>query len=657
MDRIQNATVAGSIISGKKTGRNPARAAKRPAVSDNKSIKIEEPVDRVATTRQERITVSMDEGLLNLSDAAALTSMAMMGATIGAAVAVSTMMGHIPTAIAVGAGALGGYVLNRTGLDIKIGRALKKGANVAMTPFAMLANGVKKGVKKIFSIFKNDKSKEKAPAGNASIKENGNRWQDNSQKAVVKGKTNHGGADGKITGEDAANASASLIKGTRSMPNILYPSIRGANAAEKAMIMETLDKLPLSDVASCGSVTVNPNLAQDYSASGMAKDLLFTRTIDLDKGYAAIDGFNKEVLIHEIGHTSDFSHLPGPFLGRSTQPPFGKEPFVFDNSIDVPGEAPYSATNRWEDYAQSYQMYHTRPDELKAQTPEKFEAMKQVHKGSLYDKVLDKTGIRKLGKNISQLIDKVPHLRTTLSLLGSFIGPLTIRTASEKLTGGIKENDPVKRFEGKMDFAQGVAYSSRYLSPLGIALTGAKWLLGRRVKKGKMSIEKAEKIAGTFMASMAGPLGMITLAASREMLAPENKIKAGKGERKKFKYTEKSAKDFTKKEKMKQMKLKYYDKIDSKTGKKVKSEDLKLTWDDKKFMAKVATGAAVTGAAGTVGGYVAGAAVGATVGALIGGPLGAAVLGFLGKIGGSMVASYYSAKGGAKLAKMIGKKD
>ncbi len=584
--------------------------------------------DMAETTREERLRVFFDRTVLSVCDHAGMGSMALTGALTGVALGFSTMAGNIPVAIAGGIGAGAGILLFKTGWDKSLGRAAAKTISTVLSPVAWTARKIRQGFKKIIRSEKNQN-----PAGSVT----------------------------SPTGEDLSEGLLNTGKVIRGGPKVIYPQISTTTAAEKAMIMETLDSLPLKDVTSADFVSIDPNLAKNYQASGMAKDLLFARTIDLDKGYAAINGFNREVLIHEVGHTSDFSKAPGPFLGRSLTPPFGTKPHIFDPSIDVPGELPYSATNRWEDYAQTYQFYNNNYDELARQTPVKLEAMEKIQQPTLVDKAVDRTGIRKFGKKLSEIIGRVPGLRVALNLAGSLIGPITLRTGTEKLKQGIIQGDQEKRFLGKMEAAQGIAYSSRFLSPLGLGLTGARWFLSRRVKKGKMSIEKAEKVAGTFLSAMAGPLGMISLAAYREMAKTKSSgvektsdmsQKAGE----QLEYKEAKPRDFKEKLSYHLINLKPVEvTARAPDGTTRQLGRASLTRDEKKQVTKIAAGSFTAGAAGTAGGYFLGGLGGAALGMIIAGPPGAVTFGFLGKAVASMFGAYQGGKYGARLANYLWK--
>jgi len=621
-----------------------------------------EPVDTSETTRQERIKMFIDKAGMNTFEFVEMGTAAFIGEIVGSGIAFSAIGGILPVAIGGGIGAGLGLLCHHMGWDKTIGRAVQTGMGYALTPFVLAGRAVKNGVGRLIDALKPSKKKKKV--GKAGKVESG--------KAVSVGKGGKKLADssgGIIAGEGAARAVegekekdikkgilstigkgfGTVAKTLRAIPKFVYPSIRNATAAEEAMVMETLDTLPLKTVTSTNTITINPNLAEEMSASGLAQDLIFDKPIQLDKGYAAVEGFNKEVLIHELGHTRDFSEIPVPYLGESTTGPWGKPPYVFDPHIDVPGEPTYASTNQWEDFAQSHQFYHTKPEQLKATSLEKFEAMEKLHEPTLYDKIMDRSGIRELGKKVAKLIDKVPHLRTALNVIGTIMGPVEMKIGADKLQDGIKEANLTKKYEGKMHLAQGIAFSSKVLAPVGLGIALSRFIADRKIKKGKWTIEQAEGFANKVVAGMTGPLGMIYLASTNEMLKDSDGKYVDN-----FKYEQRKPEGI--KEKIAEgVGIRHFTAREAKTGRELDTDEAKLTKEDKIFMAKVGGGSILGGIAGTVAGYMGGTAAGAALGGLIGGPFGALLGALIGKVAGTMFLSYQGAKVGAKIGKLFDK--
>jgi len=663
MDKIgsQNALAGSGIPTRQKTEIKP----KEKEVGAKAEVGSKQPVDTVETTRQERIRIFMDKSSMNVTEFTELATAAFIGEVVGSAVAFSIAVAFMPAIIGGGIGALGGVILHRKGWDKKVFKAVGTGIGYTLLPFVLAAKGIKKGVGKLIDLLKPSKKKDEkgvasgAGSGKGAVTADGTGGTvkgDSSGEGIVAGK---GAA--KATGEEEEKETKKGIlstisrgfgtaaKALKAIPKFLYPSIRNATAVEEAMITETLDSLPLRTVTTTNSITINPNLANELDAMGAARDIIFDKPIELDRGYAAIEELNRGTLIHELGHTRDFSEVAVPYVSRSSFKPFGKPPFVFDSGLDTPGDIPYSAFSAQEDFAQSHKMYQMNPEELKAACPEKYEVMRRLHEPNLYDKIMDRSGIRKLGKKLSKTIDKVPHLRTALSVIGKIMGPIEMNIGGDKIEQGIKDADLTKKYQGKMAMAQGIAFTSKVLAPVGLGITLAKLIVDRKLKKGKWSIKDANNFANKALAAITGPIGMIYVAAMNEMLkTPEGQ------EHDDFKYHERKPEGF--KEKLaKQFNIRQFDAEEVDTGRILPTEEAKLTTGDRIFMAKVGGGAVLGGVAGTAAGYMGGAVAGAAVGGLIGGPFGALLGGFIGKVAGTMFLSYQGAKAGAKLGRLLDK--
>ncbi|MCE1248839.1 MAG: hypothetical protein LWY06_19545 [Firmicutes bacterium] len=619
------------------------------------------PGDSVKLTRQDRIQIDMDKGMLNLTEYVEVGSALFTGQIVGAAVAMAAVGGTIPLAVGAVAGGLAGAIAHYTDLDRKIGPAFQKTMGLAMLPFYLAAKAVKKGVSLAIDAVKPSKTKE-ADAGNSG------KASASGEKKEAKGtgSISDPHSDGGILAEETAVKEASgkedekirksivstitsglgtAAKALRSIPKFLYPSIKNATPQEAKVIMDTLDSLPMKDVVSTSTITVNPNLAKELHASGLARPLMFDNPLELDRGEFSNPAFGKEVLIHELGHARDFSEVPIPGVGKSFFKPWGKEPYVFDPMIDVQGEPPYAATNHFEDFAQSHQFYHTKPEQLKAVSAEKFADMEKLHEPGLYDKLIDRSGVREAGKKLSEAIDQVPYLRQTLNVAGTVMGPVAMNVGANAYEDGLKEADKLKKYEGKMELAQGISLSAKVTAPYALGLSVAKMVINHKLKKGNWSVEKADEFASKALAAAGGPVGMIYLAATSEML------KSGTKEAPRdFAYTER--KPETLKEKILRN-VESYDVHLADTKQPIKEEDTKLTTDDKIFIAKTGGGALALGIAGTMAGWTYGGAAGAAIGGLAGGPIGALVGGLIGSVAGTMTLSYQGAKLGAKIGKAL----
>jgi len=629
---------------------------------------LKDPVDSVETTRQERIQMFMDRSVMNISEFVELGTAGFVGQIVGSAVAFATIGGVLPVAIGGGIGVAGGLLLHHLGWDKKVFKGVKTAIGVTLIPFVLAAKGMKKGIGKLIDLLKPSKKKEDKQASGSGKAVSGDAKSASGTGGTVvrdagtgEGLIAEKGAAKTVKQEEEKDIKRGILstigkgfgtaaKALRAIPKFIYPSIQNATAAEEALITETLDSLPLKTVTSTSTITIDPNLAKDMGAAGMARDLFFDRPIVLDRGHMAMEAMdlNKGVIIHELGHTADYASTPIPRVGRSSFAPFGEGPYVFDPTIDTPGDL-YASTNHWEDFAQSEKFYQLDPEKLKATSMEKFEALEKFHEPGLKDKIMDRPSIRELGKKISKAIDKVPHLRTTLSVIGKIMGPIEMNIGADKIEHGIKEADLTKKYQGKMAMAQGIAFSSKVLAPIGLGITIAKLIVDRKLKKGKWSIKQANEFSNKALATITGPLGMIYHAAAKEMLkTPEGQ------EHDDFTYQERKSEGL--KEKITgQFGIRQFTAQEVDSKRKLPTEEANLTKDDKIFMAKVGGGAVLGGVAGTVAGFMGGAFVGAAVGGLIGGPFGSLLGGLIGKVAGTMFLSYKGAKAGAKLGRLLDK--
>lgn len=661
MDNINSHLKPVGIISYSVKKPATAKAKKTESSKIEKDVIPVDTADTAETTRQERIKIFIDKAGMNVYEFVEMGTSAFIGNVVGSAVAFAVIGGILPVAISGGIGAGAGLLLHKYGWDKKIGKAIGTGMGYALTPFVLAGRAVKNGAGRLIDAVRPSKKENVAKAEKGESRTKGTIEKDDmkairSESEIMAEK----GAAKAVEGEKekdikkgilstAGKGVGTVAKTLRAIPKFIYPSIQNATPVEEAMIMGTLDTLPLRTVTSTNTITINPTLADDMSAAGLARELLFDKPIDLDKGHVAIKGFNDELLIHELGHTRDFSEVPIPLVGTSSKGPWGKGPYVFDPTLDAPGEPTYASTNHWEDFAQSHKFYHRNPDQLKATSMEKFEAMDKLHEPTLYDNVMDRSGIREFGKKVSKVIDKVPHLRTAFNAIGTIMGPIEMKIGADKLQDGIKEADLTKKYEGKMYLAQGIAFSSKVLAPVGLGIAISKFVVDRKLKKGKWTIKQADNFASKAAAGITGPLGMVCLAITEEMLkTPEGQDFDN------FKYQEKKPEGF-KGKLIQGIGIRQFNVQEVDTKRKLDTDEANLTKGDKIFMAKVGGGGIVGGVAGTIAGYTGGAIAGATIGGLIGGPFGALLGGLLGKVSGTMFMSYQGSKAGAKLGRLLDK--
>jgi hypothetical protein len=557
------------------------------------------PRDSRAEGRPERIRTALRKVALNVVENQRALGTVLAGEIVGIALGYTLIGGPLATAAAGAAGAAAATLLDR----LELGRRLRQAAERAAQEASAPGTGG-------------------APSGAAAL----------SASALPR------------AGKAGSTALAAALGAFRAAPNILYPSIVGATAAERAVILDALDRLPLRDVASVSRIAVHPTLEASTGAAGVTQNLIWGHVIQVGRESLAEPGWNTHVVVHETGHSVDLSGSSLPvfsghsgILGLPGRGPWGKPPYVVDE-WDSPQE-PYAATNHFEDFAQSYTWHRLRPQDLARVAPEKARALAEIDRPTLYDAAFERPGVRRFGREAAEALDRVPGLRTTLQVAAAILGPLTLRSGAVKLRQGLLEDDRQARTEGLFRTARGLAYTTRLLAPLGLLTLLGEGLVGRLAASGVISASTAEKIAAGTLAAVAGPPGMIAYAACTEMLRTGKGVSSNDVPRP-LRETTASGREGLKQ---------WYRTYEPASG--VRGQD-SLTRQDKVFMAAVGAGALLGGAAGTYAGWSLGAAAGGALGAALGGPLGAGIGRVLGGWGGSLAGSYAGARAGARAGRL-----
>lgn len=506
-------------------------------------------------------------------------------------------------------------------------------------------------------------------------------WLENRRKGVeVESAAQYaGGAEAKATpkfsGTDAALAAGTALS---AMPRVLYPTISGATAAEKQMIQEALDALPLKDATSVATIDVVNGL-QDQGVAGVAHSVFTHSRILLDRAEMAIGGWNKEVVTHEVGHTVDMREGLGPIMSASSRGGFGKPPFVSD----------YATTNRMEDFAESYVRYRNDPEALRRFADSKHEVIDRITQPSLGERLVDRPEVREASKNVSDAIGKVPHLRTALELAVGLLGPVQVHRGAEQLEKGFAEGDDNKKFQGKLTLAQGALLMIPGAAPMALGAAAAHLLLSGQVQHG-MDPARANDLASKVLAVSLGPVGMIGSAVAGELERAGVDLDKASFQPGEFQ-AKKTGDSFLKGLLWTvggmgagsvigaavgtafaglpgaligsqwghiggaALGLSGYGVARALQSRKEGGthEAMDLTRGDIGFLAKIGGGAVVGGAAGAVAGSLAGQFAGAAVGAAIAGPTGAAVGATVGRYAGMLGGSYALGKGGAALGRKL----
>lgn len=318
-------------------------------------------------------------------------------------------------------------------------------------------------------------------------------------------------------GERAPDAPLLAVGGAaRAVSNIAFPTVSAAQASDVAVIQSALDALPLSAVTSVSRIETVQGL-EGIGASGIALPQGFRNAIALDPNALVDAEFGRTTTIHEIGHTVDFSQGIGPEGAASLFGPYGKGPFWVDPRLDLPNEAPYAATNRLEDFAQTHLAYHTEPDKLQALLPEKFAHVDAMYGPSVTGQVLDRPAVREVGQQIGEMTGRVPGARGVLDLAAAVVAPLALHGGAARLERGLVDDDADARFAGKMRLAQAFSYLFKAAAPIGLAASIAHGIYRSRVASGRLSAQDAERHADGWLTLTAGPVGAAGLAVARQV--------------------------------------------------------------------------------------------------------------------------------------------
>lgn len=453
--------------------------------------------------------------------------------------------------------------------------------------------------------------------------------------------------------KDAALSAAGAIQ---ALPHFAYPDIVAATPAEKAAVIDALDRLPLSDVTSVSTFTVYDGLnqANHMNIAGVTPPLGSQTRIILDRESINDSWFSRELVTHEVGHSHDYS---GWFTSWHHPFVFGHAPFVSD----------YARTNHLEDFAETHTWYHLRPDELRAQFPEKYHLMDASEHRDGMQMLLDRPAIREAGKTVANTLGMVPYLRMGIDLAGAMLGPLRIARGCGLMEQG-------QSAAGKTNLASGLLLAIPGCAPLslvpafaGIAMQG-------------MSPKAADKMATGMLTAACGPVGMIAMATGNELrrtgIDPHHTVPGGPQTQDTAPAALHAVLATVGGSAVGSLigmllggptaagaGMSWGRWIGAATGAaaytaihmarqarhRAAPSPLDLTREDKKLLTGVIGGAAVAGIGGAIGGGYLGSAAGTALGAALGGPIGAALGGWTGQVAGLMLGSLALAPIGARV--------
>lgn len=269
-------------------------------------------------------------------------------------------------------------------------------------------------------------------------------------------------------------------------PDFIYPSIHNARATEHLQITKILDDLPLHHVSQVDTISMVPEIANDrpgWVTLGTAWD--YPASSEIRLSHKELTTFNKmaDTLIHEVGHTTDYSRRPfrlGPTA--SSHAPYGEGGRV----------SSYAETNAREDYAESYQEYHQRPERLQKIDAQKYEDQKRSNTPSFMEKLVDRKEFRETGKTIGKMMGPNKTTRHVIENGQVVAGLLQFGNGLTQWANSADASDPLQHASGILNTASG-ALAASGASPLAaVGVQAANTALVRAVKRGDLSAEEVE---------------------------------------------------------------------------------------------------------------------------------------------------------------------
>lgn len=283
---------------------------------------------------------------------------------------------------------------------------------------------------------------------------------------------------------DVATTGAAVLN---AFPKFIYPSVINATAAEQAQIYSTLDNLPINHVAGVSTINVVPSIPSDkpgWIVFGNATDYGLTSRIHLSRETLTTPQGWDDTLIHEVGHTVDYGHKPYPFgPGASAHAPYG------GNGARV---TDYAGTNEKEDYAETYQEYHQRPDNLKKVNPDKYQDQVENNHQSFMEKLVDRKEFRETGKFLGQLMGPNKPTRHAIDSALAVSGGVQILRGVEQWSASAYNGDSLQHAQGILSTVSGALLLSG-VSPLAaVGVQAASTALAQSVKRGDLNAKEVE---------------------------------------------------------------------------------------------------------------------------------------------------------------------
>lgn len=285
--------------------------------------------------------------------------------------------------------------------------------------------------------------------------------------------------------ETSIGVGMSVSRGLKAFPEFIYPTILNASGAERSQIYAALDHLPLQDVNTVKSITMVDSIHNSTPGRvtlGRAHDHVFTNQIELSRAELTTPERLQATLTHEVGHTKDYETQWFGVLGRESRgKPWGEGPHVTD----------YATTNNKEDFAESYEDFHLRPERLKETNPAKYKRMQELSEQNFLEKLMDREEFRETGKWLGQRVGPTKTIRNIAEGAHFFAGFAQIARGVSQLSGG-RQNDPASHYQGVLNVAAGTMFASGVLGVPGMAVQAANTALTNSVRRGDISAVDAD---------------------------------------------------------------------------------------------------------------------------------------------------------------------
>lgn len=296
-------------------------------------------------------------------------------------------------------------------------------------------------------------------------------------------------------------AAASVARSFKAFPNFVYPSVYNTQGWEREVIFDHLDKLPLhqvNDVKAISMVPVIPNHNPGYVTNGQAWGFGASNEIQLSRTELTTPDKLRGTLTHEIGHAVDYESRWFKLFGeRSGKKPFGEGPHITD----------YAKTNHYEDFAESYEEFHLRPENLKKTSPEKYAEIEKLSKPSALEALVDRTEFRETGKFVAETIGPNRIARHTVQSAYYLSSALQLGHGVSQWIRSEETGDPMTHANGILNTAAGLAFFTGMSPLIGMGIQGASQALGGAVRRGSLKAEEVESTVAAPVRPLEGLLG------------------------------------------------------------------------------------------------------------------------------------------------------